>query len=110
MSVPSFHQRDDVNFDGTVYSDAAKTTKKDVTGATVTGRIGLKSTPATTLEVAGSVLDGPEGEIRIPLTSAQTGAITAGLYDFQAEVVDGSGDKNVVADFKVRCYQALPDL
>lgn len=110
MSIPSFHQRDDVHFDIIVYADRAKTTPKDVSGATVTGRIGLKSAGQTDVELTGSVLDGPTGSIRIPLTSAESEGLDAVVYDFQAEVLDQAGDLNTVVDQKVRCKQALPDI
>lgn len=98
--IKSFHQGEDVNFDVTVYSDEALTVLKDVTGGAVVGRLGISETPSTSVETAGSVVDGPGGVIRVPVTSAQSAALAAAVYDFQAELTLG-GLRGVVTDYRL---------
>ena len=109
-AVITIVQGQDVDLDATVYTDETLTTKKDLSGGSVVGRIGSSSTPETDLESAGSVLDGPEGEIRVPFTAAQTATLEAGLHDVQIEAIDNSGNKGYPIDQKLRVKPVLPDL
>lgn len=109
--VPTLHQGDDIEINATVYTTPAKTTPKNVTGATVTGRIGSRVAGQTALEAAGSVIDGPAGRVRVIFASAATATLAAARHDIDIEVVDASGKKNnILDDRQIRVIKALPDL
>lgn len=104
-----FHQGEQVNIDVTVYEDDTYAAVKDVSGGTVVGAVGLKKTGAALADleaVAGSVVDGPNGVVRVPLTPAQTLAIPARDYDVQIWVTIDSKPA-VVADQKFRVHPKL---
>lgn len=109
MPAPlKIHQGDDVSFDATIYEDEDETTPKDMTGGTVTGRIGLASVGQGDLEVSGSVLNGPLGQVRVTFASADTAGLAAALYDVQIIGVDNGGNQGVPVDRKLRVRPLLP--
>ena len=105
--MTSFHQGEDVVFQLSVYTSAAKTTRKDLTGATVLYRIGLASEGITALQVAGSVTDPAEGEIGVTLTDTQTAGLAASTHDHQFIVTQGSDTQVVLAE-RVKVFPLLP--
>lgn len=78
----------------TVYTTTAQTTPQNVTGASVTFRIGDAAGSVGHLSKAGSVEDGINGEILVTLTDTETNTLTNGIWDYQFIVSDGT---NVIA-------------
>lgn len=69
---------------------------KNLTGATVTFRLGDTRVGSTVFEKAGAVDDGAAGEISVVLTNAETALWDVRTYHFQFIVEDATGDLQVV--------------
>ena len=105
--MQEFHRGDAINLETTVYTDDKLETIKDVTGFTVVGHIGNLKQRDTMLTVTGSIVDGPNGLVRVPLSSANTLALPASELDFICDVTDAGSNPGVVADEKINVRQTL---
>ncbi|MDH3636855.1 MAG: hypothetical protein OES09_00120 [Gammaproteobacteria bacterium] len=116
MAETTIHQGQDVVLTMTVYEDAAKTTVKDLTGATIEYRVGDKSNAHRHLSVtsvasaAGSVTaitDDTGGILTVTLKAADMG-LPAKTYDHQVRVTDAAGNLDVVYDDRLTFTAAIP--
>lgn len=108
MPAPEeFTQGDQPSYDVTVYTDRAESEVQSVAGATVVGRLGLKTVPSTSLSVDGTVEDGPGGVVRVTFPSADTAALAPGIYALQVQVTI-NGVPWTVLDREVRVIPRLP--
>lgn len=91
-------QGDEMTLSFTIYSDAAESVAYDLTGATITYRVGDLEKRHTFFEQAGVVTDGPNGACTVTLTEAQTANLAPKNYEHQLIVEDQTGTAVVAVD------------
>lgn len=101
----------------TVYTDAAKTARKNLGGASLDYRLGKVQMDQLVLRIVATpnangsfttVTNPSEGEASITIALADTQALTARRYAHQVIVTDSSGKVNVVTDGHLVVKETLP--
>lgn len=107
----TIHQDSDYTLEFTIYTTAAETTARDLTGyGTPVYRVGSLLEDGTDLQINGQISDAVNGKIQVSISSAQSGALPVDTYDHQLFVTDNSSNTQVALDGKLVVKEALPSV
>lgn len=104
----TIYQGDDKNLDVTIWADAAKTTRRDINGASARYLIGKISSDSLVFAKAASITNGGQGTLRVTLTKTETAALAARRYTHQIVLTDINGLDSVVLDGFLTVRETLP--
>lgn len=116
MATTTIHQGQDLVLTVTVYEDAALTTPKDLTGATIIYRIGDKADHYRALNITAtptangsvtSITDAAGGVMTVTLDKLDM-EIPATTYDHQIFITDAAGNLDVVYDDRLEVKSTIP--
>lgn len=102
------HNANDVIITIIVYADAAKTTRKDLSGASVDYIIGNTRTDTRFLKKAASITDAGNGVAIVTLTKSELASLSARRWSHQVFVTDGTGRSKTVTDGNLTVSETLP--
>ncbi len=81
---------------------------KDVTGATITLRIGGIRDDSIALVVVGSIVTALSGIVKAVITDTASEVLNPQVYDYQFEIVDSAGLEQIVREGKCLVKALIP--